>query len=261
MWLIQMLAPEQILHAAMILSVESEEGINEDLISQVQETLECDSEDHEAAMSHIGNHRDGGDWGGRRDAVIHRSRERVLEAMENDTLPSSGSLSDELNVLVGEQSDHEEIDPFAELGVVSGGGGGSFGDNTADSNDPLSVFMDDDDEEEEDLVDGDGFLASDSSLSFDGDVVEDIVEDVVEDVVEEQEAEATPVAEEVEEPPQEKQPETAPNAAYEMLMSTCWIDGILDPAEAKLLARKREELGITFEQHLEMLQSMLGRSS
>tara|TARA_B110000116_G_scaffold17818_1_gene14359 strand:+ start:71 stop:835 length:765 start_codon:yes stop_codon:yes gene_type:complete len=254
MWLIQMLAPEQILHAAMILSVESEEGINEGLISQVQETLECDSEDHEAAMSHIENHRDGGDWGGRRDAVLHRSRERVREAMENDTLPSSGSLSDELNGLVGEQSDHEEIDPFAELGVVSGGGGGSFGDNTADSNDPLSVFMDDDDEVEEDLVDGDGFLASDSALNLDGEVVDDVVV--------EQEAEAPDVEEEVEEAPEEvEQPATAPNVAYEMLMSTCWIDGILDPAEAKLLARKREELGITFEQHLEMLQSMLGRSS
>jgi len=247
-------APEQILHAAMILSVESEEGINEGLISQVQETLECDSEDHEAAMSHIENHRDGGDWGGRRDAVLHRSRERVREAMENDTLPSSGSLSDELNGLVGEQSDHEEIDPFAELGVVSGGGGGSFGDNTADSNDPLSVFMDDDDEVEEDLVDGDGFLASDSALNLDGEVVDDVVV--------EQEAEAPDVEEEVEEAPEEvEQPATAPNVAYEMLMSTCWIDGILDPAEAKLLARKREELGITFEQHLEMLQSMLGRSS
>ena len=258
MWLIQMLAPEQILHAAMILSVESEDGIDEDLISQVQETLECDAEDHEAAMSHIENHRDGGDWGGRRDAVLHRSRERVREAMDNDTLPSGGPLSDELNALVGEQEDGGEIDPFAELGVVSGGGGSSFGDNTVDSSDPLSVFMDDDDEEEEDLVDGDGFLASDSALNLDGEVVEDDVE--------EQEAEA-PVAEEdvaeeeVAEEAAEEQPVTPPNVAYEMLMSTCWIDGILDPAEAKLLARKREELGITFEQHLEMLQSMLERSS
>ena len=253
MWLIQMLAPEQILHAAMILSVESEDGIDEGLISQVQETLECDTEDHEAAMSHIENHRDGGDWGGRRDAVLHRSRERVREAMDNDTLPSAGPLSDELNALVGEQEDGEEIDPFAELGVASGGAGGSFGGNTVASADPLSAFMDDDDEEEEDLVDGDGFLAADSTLNLDGDVVED---DVAEQEVEEQ-----PVAEEVEEQPEEEQPATAPNVAYEMLMSTCWIDGILDPAEAKLLARKREELGITFEQHLEMLQSMLERSS
>lgn len=258
MWLIQMLAPEQILHAAMILSVESEDGIDEGLISQVQETLECDTEDHEAAMSHIENHRDGGDWGGRRDAVLHRSRERVREAMDNDTLPSAGPLSDELNALVGEQEDVGEIDPFAELGVASSGAGGSFGGNAVASADPLSAFMDDDDEEEEDLVDGDGFLASDSALNLDGDVVEDDVE--------EQEAEA-PVAEEdvaeeeVAEEAEEEQPATAPNVAYEMLMSTCWIDGILDPAEAKLLARKREELGITFEQHLEMLQSMLERSS
>ncbi len=253
-----MLAPEQILHAAMILSVESEDGIDEGLISQVQETLECDSEDHEAAMSHIDNHRDGGDWGGRRDAVLHRSRERIREAMDNDTLPSAGSLADELNGLVGEEADNGEIDPFAELGVASGGGGGSFGGNAVASNDPLSQFMDDGDEEEEDLVDGDGFLASDASLNLDGEVVEDVVEDVVE----EQEAEAPDVEEEIDEAPEEdEQPATAPNVAYEMLMSTCWIDGILDPAEAKLLARKREELGITFEQHLEMLQSMLERSS
>jgi hypothetical protein len=252
-----MLAPEQILHAAMILSVESEEGINEDLISQVQETLECDSEDHEEAMSHIEDHRDGGDWGGRRDAVLYRSRERVREAMGNDTLPSSGSLSDELNGLVGEQADHEDIDPFAELGVASGGSGGSFGDNTVDSSDPLSVFMDDD-EEEEDLVDGDGFLASDSALNLDGEVVEDDVEEAESEapVAEEEVAE-----EEVAEEAAEEQPATPPNVAYEMLMSTCWIDGILDPAEAKLLARKRQELGISFEQHLEMLQSMLERSS
>lgn len=248
-----MLAPEQILHAAMILSVESEDGIDEDLISQVQETLECDAEDHEAAMSHIENHRDGGDWGGRRDAVLHRSRERVREAMDNDTLPSAGPLSDELNALVGEQADGGEIDPFAELGVASGGAGGSFGGNAVASADPLSAFMDDDDDEEEDLVDGDGFLAADSTLNLDGEVVEDDVA--------EQEAEEQPVTEEVEEQEAEEQPATAPNVAYEMLMSTCWIDGILDPAEAKLLARKREELGITFEQHLEMLQSMLERSS
>ena len=249
-----MLAPEQILHAAMILSVESEDGIDEDLISQVQETLECDAEDHEAAMSHIENHRDGGDWGGRRDAVLHRSRERVREAMDNETLPSAGPLSDELNALVGEQEDGGEIDPFAELGVASGGAGGSFGGNAVASADPLSAFMDDDDEEEEDLVDGDGFLAADSTLNLDGEVVEDDVA--------EQEAEEQPVTEEVEEQAQEEeQPVTPPNVAYEMLMSTCWIDGILDPAEAKLLARKREELGITFEQHLEMLQSMLERSS
>jgi len=254
MWLIEMLAPEQILHAAMILSVESKDGKDEGLISQVQETLECDAEDHEAAMSHIENHRDGGNWGGRREAVLHRSRERVREAMENDTLPSTGQLSDALNTLVGEDDDGE-IDPFAELGVASGGMGGSFGANNVSTSDPLSAFMDDDDEEEEDLVDGDGFLASESTLNLDGEVIE---EEVTEPEIEEQ-----PVAEEVEveEPPEEEVPATTPNVAYEMLMSTCWIDGILDPAEAKLLARKRDELGISFEQHLEMLQSMLERSS
>jgi hypothetical protein len=53
----------------------------------------------------------------------------------------------------------------------------------------------------------------------------------------------------------------SPLAAYEMLMSTCWVDGILDPAEAKLLARKRGELSISFEDHLTLLREMLERES
>ncbi|MBT4059208.1 MAG: hypothetical protein HOE69_02750 [Euryarchaeota archaeon] len=246
--MIQMLAAEQILHAAMILSVESEEGLNEGLIVQVQETLECDTEDHNAAMEHIEQHRDNGDWGGRSDAVLHRSRERIREAMNEGTLPTDGELAEKLHILLGDEDDGE-VDPFAELGISSSGGSGGIGSAPVASNDPLAAFMDGDDEEEEDMVDESGFLASGTSLLGDDDSEEEVEEELEEEVEEEPEEEV------------ENIPETSTDAAYEMLMATCWIDGILDPAEAKLLARKRQELGISFEQHLVILRNMLERAS
>ena len=45
---------------------------------------------------------------------------------------------------------------------------------------------------------------------------------------------------------------------YVMLLKTVWVDGILDPAEVRLLAKKRVELNITFERHLELVQNLIG---
>ena len=116
-----MLEPEQILHASMILSVESEEEREGGVIIQIQEALGCDSSDYDAAMSHIEQHRDDGNWGGRREAILHRSRERLREAMNTDALPSDGPLAESLFSLIGDD-DNGEIDPFAELGVTSNSG-------------------------------------------------------------------------------------------------------------------------------------------
>jgi hypothetical protein len=46
--------------------------------------------------------------------------------------------------------------------------------------------------------------------------------------------------------------------AYRMVLETVWVDGILDPGEVNLLARKREDLGISFEEHLDLVRDMLG---
>ena len=43
-----------------------------------------------------------------------------------------------------------------------------------------------------------------------------------------------------------------------MVLETVWVDGILDPGEVHLLAKRREDLGISFEKHLEMVREMLG---
>ena len=43
-----------------------------------------------------------------------------------------------------------------------------------------------------------------------------------------------------------------------MLLQTVWVDGILDPAEVRLLSKKRVELNITFERHLELVEEVIG---
>ena len=170
-----MLAPEQILHACMILSVESDEGLNADLISLIKDALGCDDEDHAAALEHIDEHRDGGKWGGRRDAVLKRSADRANEALANGQLSDSGPVADGLASLLDE-GDDGEIDPFAELGVQAGAGRvGGAADQGADL---LAAFMDDDEEEEE-MVDSAGFLTE--TIDLDGAPISSESDDVSED--------------------------------------------------------------------------------
>ena len=45
---------------------------------------------------------------------------------------------------------------------------------------------------------------------------------------------------------------------YVMLLQTVWVDGILDPAEVRLLSKKRAELDITFGRHLELVEELIG---
>ncbi len=64
---------------------------------------------------------------------------------------------------------------------------------------------------------------------------------------------------EVEEESESPEPAAQPDAmdAYRMVLETVWVDGILDRGEVNLLARKREDLGISFEEHLALLREML----
>ena len=47
-------------------------------------------------------------------------------------------------------------------------------------------------------------------------------------------------------------------ATYKLLLETVWIDDILDPSEVELLARKRGELGLSFERHLQLVRGIIG---
>lgn len=121
--------------------------------------------------------------------------------------------------------DEEDIDPFAELEI---GTKKSY----SSGNDALSAF-----EEEDDL------------LSAFADEKDDLTEDVV-------------ISFEDDDVPElENSSNNAGNpseATYKLLLETVWVDDILDPSEVKLLARKRGELGLTFERHLQLVRDIIG---
>ena len=47
-------------------------------------------------------------------------------------------------------------------------------------------------------------------------------------------------------------------STYKLLLETVWVDDILDPSEVQLLARKRGELGLSFERHLQLVRDIIG---
>tara|TARA_B100001769_G_C21867123_1_gene469360 strand:- start:127 stop:531 length:405 start_codon:yes stop_codon:yes gene_type:complete len=121
--------------------------------------------------------------------------------------------------------DEEEIDPFAELeiGTKPAYQGGK---------DPLSMFEDDDDDPLSALSD------------FADNVDEEVVSFDEKDVPDLKNGSAS-----------SKNPA---ESTYKLLLETVWVDDILDPSEVKLLARKRGELGLSFERHLQLVREIIG---
>ena len=127
--------------------------------------------------------------------------------------------------------DEEEIDPFAELeiGTKPAYQGGK---------DPLSMFEDDDDplsafSEEEDALSDFADNDDEEVVSFDEKDVPDLKNGSA----------------------SSKNPA---ESTYKLLLETVWVDDILDPSEVKLLARKRGELGLSFERHLQLVREIIG---
>ena len=124
------------------------------------------------------------------------------------------------------EEDEEDIDPFAELEVVSRTPSKSGDDALAafgdDEEDLLSAFTDDDETIMDEVV-----------ISFDDDDLP---------ALEDSNASTINTAE----------------ATYKLLLETVWVDDILDPSEVELLARKRSELGLSFERHLQLVRAIIG---
>ena len=121
-----------------------------------------------------------------------------------------------------ESEDHSDVDPFEELGIGSRTNIGSTGNNAEQEYDALS-----------DLMDG----GDDGGSNFDYETVD--IGDTNSKMSNDQnmdDAEST----------------------YVMLLQTVCVDGILDPAEVRLLAKKRTELGISFERHLQLVDQLIG---
>jgi hypothetical protein len=117
------------------------------------------------------------------------------------------------------QEEVEEEDDEDPFAAL-GVGGPAVALSTLDEDDPLAALMDDEEDEED----------------------EDEGEDEPAVEVEEENTSSAIDA----------------KAAYLMVLETVWVDGVLDPGEVSLLARRRKELGLSFEEHLALVRKMLG---
>ena len=163
----------------------------------------------------------------------------------------------------GPEPEDEEVDLFAELGVQTGSAPGNVSDG-------LEAFMDDEDDTEavesapqevvhseeedddEDMFATLGVSGPAVALSSTGE------NDILSAFMDEEEDEPQEPDVEEETKPTESAAQPDAKAAYRMVLETVWVDGILDPGEVNLLARKREDLGISFEEHLDLVRDMLG---
>ena len=129
--------------------------------------------------------------------------------------------------------DEDEIDPFAELEIgtkTSYKAGNDALSAFEDGDDPLAAFSDDDPLSS--LTEDDENAVEETVISF----IDNDVPELRNGAAEKNPSEST----------------------YKLLLETVWVDDILDPSEVELLARKRKELGLTFERHLQLVRDIIG---
>lgn len=129
--------------------------------------------------------------------------------------------------------DEDEIDPFAELEIgtkTSYKAGNDALSVFEDGDDPLAAFSDDDPLSS--LTEDDENAVEETVISF----IDNDVPELRNGAAEKNPSEST----------------------YKLLLETVWVDDILDPSEVELLARKRKELGLTFERHLQLVRDIIG---
>ncbi len=163
--------------------------------------------------------------------------------------------------------DNDDVDVFEELGVNTPSPGVPAGD-------PLEAFLEEEDEndeggieelateiveiqvEEEGDDDEDPFVTlgvSGPSVALSTDDSDDPLAALMD---EDEDEDDTEVIDDSETQTEDVNKDSI--AAYKLVLETVWVDGILDPGEVNLLAKRREELGISFEKHLEMVREMIG---
>ena len=115
---------------------------------------------------------------------------------------------------------HDDVDPFEELGIGTRASNAPTNNEEKGGYDALSDLMGDDEDSEFEPLEEIENSIPDASIDD-----------------EKKGAEST----------------------YIMLLQTVWVDGILDPAEVRLLAKKRVELDISFDRHLELVEELIGQ--
>lgn len=130
----------------------------------------------------------------------------------------------------GGNEEEEDIDPFEELGAARPNVVQSTNTNV---NAALEAFMDEDE-----------YQGPENTIAFEG-----------ESTTKEDQIEQEKVEEKIQVKAEE--PSAQPEELYRILLEGVWVDDVLDPAEVALMARKRRELGISFETHLKILKQIL----
>ena len=150
-----------------------------------------------------------------------------VEESENDSIVSQDAFSLGGSENDIEEVDDEDVDPFD---LIGGRENTNSGNGRSEYRDPLDELMDevDDDELQVETIE----LGSDDS----------------------EESETEPEKETI-------ASESQIIEMYRMMLDTVWVDDIIDPSEVALLARKRKELDISFETHMELVREMLEDSN
>jgi len=162
------------------------------------------------------------------------------------------------------ESEDGEVDPFAELGVDTSSSSGNISDGLeafmddeeADEpvdSDPVIVQHEEDEDDDDDMFATLGVAGPSVALTSSGQ--DDILSAFMDDDDEEGDADELTTESSPETP---ATPQNDAMDAYKMLLETVWVDGILDPGEVHLFANRREELNISFEEHLNLVREMLG---
>jgi hypothetical protein len=129
-------------------------------------------------------------------------------------------------------NEEEDVDPFEELGAMRPNVNVVESTNT-NVNDALAAFMDEDE-----------YQGPENTIVFEGEST------TGDEPIEQEEAE-----EEIQ--VEAEKARAQPEELYQFLLEGVWVDDVLDPAEVALMARKRRDLGISFETHLKILKQIL----
>ena len=281
-----MVEPERVLHSVMVIAFERKGAIDEDLkiIRAIQNDLNLGEDEKSDALEHIRKFRGDGSWSGKRDAVVSVAIERIEEAIEEGQIKNSGiinALKKLINVTLEQQrpsnndplaafeENEEEIqDSSLKFGLDDEEDTEEFDDSDDDSiltQDSFSLeenteeFDDDEEIDPFDLIGGAG--TSDSETN--GSTYKDPLEELMDEVEDEEIQENTIELDSNEPDENEKKPVKEQNSSdqiiemYRMMLDTVWVDDVIDPSEVALLARKRKDLDISFETHMELVREML----
>ena len=270
------------------------------IIKAVQTELNLGEDEKIDALEHIEKFRGDGNWSGKKDAILSVAISRINEAIDDELISSSSiinAITKLINVTLEEQKPSEDpLAAFEEEEEELPDATLKFGLEEEDDDEEIlveSVEFDDgddllesqeafslgeseeelEDENEEidpfDLIGGRGESNSDNGNSGYKDPLEELMDEVEDDegLIGTIELEGDNINEsQIENDENESKKESVASESqiiemYRMMLDTVWVDDVIDPSEVALLARKRKELDISFETHMQLVREMLGDSN